>query len=84
VEGGPAPSEIVVIERGEVVVDETEGVDEFDGRRRIEGVVRIAADGLAGKGTSAGRSRLPPPRTAYRTASASPPGRSSAPRRRSR
>ena len=44
----PAP-EVVVVERGQVVVDHAERVHELDRRRCGQQVVRIGADGLAGR-----------------------------------
>jgi hypothetical protein len=48
VEGGLSPAEIVVVDGGEIVVDEGESVDEFDGDARGEAVVAGTARGLAG------------------------------------
>jgi hypothetical protein len=64
VAGRPAAAQVVVVHRGQVVVDEAVGVDALDGGRGESGVGVAAAVVRAEARTSVGRRRLPPPSSA--------------------
>jgi hypothetical protein len=58
VAGGESAAEVVVVESGEVVVDEGEGVDHLECATGVEGGLFVASDGLGGKEDEGGAETL--------------------------
>ena len=58
VAGGESSAEVVVIESGEVVVDEGEGVDHLERATGVEGGLFVASDGLGGEEDERGAETL--------------------------
>ena len=58
VAGGESAAEVVVIESGEVVVDEGEGVDHLERATGVEGGLFVASDGLGGEEDEGGAEAL--------------------------
>jgi hypothetical protein len=71
VAGGLAAAEVVVVERGEVVVDERVGVEHLDGGAEVGdagGKFTVPATMRAASMQRMGRRRLPPAKTLWRMA----------------
>lgn len=59
VASGAAPAEVVVVDRGEIVVDQAETMDEFDGTTGVEGKVWSRSASLGGGDGEDGAEALP-------------------------
>lgn len=59
VASGAAPAEVVVVDRGEIVVDQAKAVDEFDGTTGVEGKVWSRSASLGGGDGEDGAEALP-------------------------